>query len=80
MVVSIPMILAIEVGDESVGLNGHLVTEHQNWDFPPTITPDSQKAAKKFGVIYDLVGFVLVNTECHVPSRSEHSSTFHQVT
>ena len=75
MVVSIPIILAIEVGDESVGLNHHLVSEHQNWDFPPTISPDSQKAAKNFGVIYDLVGFVLVNTEgTHFTARySSHN-------
>jgi hypothetical protein len=63
MVVSIPIILSIEVGDESVGLNRHLGSERQNWDFPPTISPDSQNAAKHFDVIYDLVGFVLVNTK-----------------
>jgi hypothetical protein len=75
MVVSIPVILAIEVGDESVGLNHHLVSEHQNWDFPPTISPDSENAAKKFDVIYDLVGFVLINTEgTHFTARySSHN-------
>ena len=75
MVVSIPVILAIEVGDESVGLNRHLVSEHQNWDFPPTISPDSQKAAKNFGIIYDLVGFVLINTKgTHFTARySSHN-------
>lgn len=73
MIVSIPIILAIEVGDESVGLKNH--SEHQNWDFPPTIPPDSQKAAKNFGVIYDLVGFVLINTEgTHFTARySSHN-------
>ena len=77
MVVSIPVILAIEVGDESVGINHHSGSEfeHQNWDFPATITPDSQKDAKKFGVIYDLVGYVLVNTEgTHFTARySSHN-------
>ena len=75
MVVSIPMILAIEVGDESVGLNRRLVSEHQKWDFPPTISPDSENAAKNFGIIYDLVGFVLINTEgTHFTARySSHN-------
>ena len=75
MVVSIPVILAIEIGDESVGSNRHLVSERQNWDFPPTISPDSQKAARIFGVIYDLVGFVLINTEgTHFTARySSHN-------
>jgi len=63
LVVSIPVILAIEVGDESVGLNRHLGSERQYWDFPPTISPDSPNSAKKFGMIYDLVGFTLVNTQ-----------------
>jgi len=63
LVVSIPVILAIEVGDESVGLNRHLGSERQYWDFPPTISPDSPNSAKKFGMIYDLVGFTLVNIQ-----------------
>ena len=63
LVVSIPVILAIEVGDESVGLNHHLGSERQYWNFPPTISPDSTDSAKKFGIIYDLVGFILVNTQ-----------------
>ena len=62
LVVSIPVILAIEVGDESVGLNPILGSEQQHWDFPPTISPDSSDSARKFGMIYDLVGFTLVNT------------------
>ena len=63
LVVSIPVILAIEVGDESVGLNHYLGSERQYWDFPPTISPDSPNSAKKFGMIYDLVGFILINTQ-----------------
>ena len=63
LIVSIPIILAIEVGDESVGLNRHSGSKRQHWDFPPTISPDSKTAAKNFGVIYDLVGFTLVNNE-----------------
>ncbi|KAF8810585.1 hypothetical protein BYT27DRAFT_7209288 [Phlegmacium glaucopus] len=50
LVVSIPVVLAIEV-------------ERKYWDFPATITPDSQNNAKMFGVIYDLIGYVLVNIE-----------------
>lgn len=63
LVISIPVILTIEVGDESVGLNQNFGSERQYWDFPPTITPDSRNSAEKFGIIYDLVGFILVNTE-----------------
>ena len=63
LIVSIPIILAIEVGDESVGLNRHSGSERQDWDFPPTISPDSKTAAKNFGIIYDLVGFTLVNNK-----------------
>jgi len=55
------VVLTIEVGDESVGLNRHLGAERQYWDFPATITPDSQINATKFGAIYDLIGYVLVN-------------------
>lgn len=63
LVVSIPVVLAIEVGDESVGLNRQLASERQYWDFPATITPDSENNAKKFGVIYDLIGYTLVNVQ-----------------
>jgi hypothetical protein len=40
-----------------------LGSERQYWDFPATITPDSEDNAKKFGVIYDLIGYTLVNVE-----------------
>jgi hypothetical protein len=63
LVVSIPVVLAIEVGDETVGLNRQLASERQYWDFPATITPDSENNAKKFGVIYDLIGYTLVNVQ-----------------
>lgn len=62
LVVSIPIILGIEVGDETVKLNNHTThPERQQWDFPPTIFPDPKAAAKNAGIVYDLVGFVLVN-------------------
>ena len=38
LVVSIPVILGIEVGDESVGRNRHRGAKRQHWDFPGTIT------------------------------------------
>jgi hypothetical protein len=56
LILSIPAVFAIEVGDESAGVNRHSGEERQHWDFPATITPDSQINAKKFGVIYDLNG------------------------
>lgn len=46
-----------------MGLNRHSDSERQHWDFPPTISPDSRTAAKNFGIIYDLVGFTLVNSK-----------------
>jgi len=63
LVVSIPVILGIEVGDETAGRNRHRGAKRQHWDFPETITPDSEEAAIEFNIIYDLVGFVLVNTQ-----------------
>ena len=52
------------------GLSQNLGSEQQHWDFPPTITPNSQNFAEKFGIIYDLVGFILVNTEgAHFTAR-----------
>ena len=78
LVISIPVILAIEVGDESLGLNHHLGSERQHWDFPPTISPDSVNSAEKFGLIYDLVGFILINAEeTHFTARyTSHNRKF----
>ena len=60
--VSIHIILCIEVGDKTVKLNNHTThPERQQWDFPLTIFPDPNAAAKNAGIIYDLVGFVLVS-------------------
>jgi len=63
LVVSIPIVLAIEVGDETAGPNRRLGVERQYWDFPATIIPDSQTNAKRFGVVYDLIGYILVSVE-----------------
>ena len=63
LVVSIPVILGIEVGDETAGRNRHRGAKRQHWYFPETITPDSEEVAIDFDLIYDLVGFVLVNTQ-----------------
>lgn len=61
IVVSIPVILAIEIGDERIGQE-----DQQCWDFPPTISPESDASDgtdsdDESGIIYDLVGYVLVN-------------------
>jgi hypothetical protein len=62
LVVSIPIILGNEVGDETVKLNHHTThPERQQWDFPPTIFPNLKAVAKNAEIVYDLVGFVLVN-------------------
>jgi len=60
IVVSLPVILAIEIGDECIGQE-----DQQCWDFPPTISPDSGGAGsdKESVIIYDLVGYVLINYE-----------------
>lgn len=63
LVVSIPVILGIEVGDETAGRNRRCGAKRQHWDFPETITPDSKEAAIEFKIIYDLVGFILVDTQ-----------------
>lgn len=60
--VSIPVILAIEIGDECIGQK-----DQQCWDFPPTISPDTSDGTDsddESGIIYDLIGYVLVNYEC----------------
>ena len=61
--VSIPVILGIEVGNETAGRNWRRGAKRQHWDLPETITPDSKEAAIKFEIIYDLVGFILVDTQ-----------------
>jgi PHD finger protein len=61
IVVSLPVILAIEIGDESIGKE-----DQQHWDFPPTINPEAiplADAGDKSGIIYDLVGYILINDE-----------------
>ena len=62
IVVSIPVILAIEIGDERIGQE-----DQQCWDFPPTISPgtsDETDSDDESEIIYDLVGYVLINYEC----------------
>ena len=65
LVISIPVILGIEVGDETIGLNrrSETVAKQPHWHFPQTIEPDSKEAARDFGVVYDLIGFILINME-----------------
>jgi hypothetical protein len=56
IVVSLPVILAIEIGDECIGQE-----DQQHWDFPPTINPQADSDGDKSGIIYDLVGYILIN-------------------
>lgn len=56
IVVSLPVILAIEIGDECIGQE-----DQQHWDFPPTINPEAGSDSDKPGIIYDLVGYILIN-------------------
>ena len=58
IIVSLPVILAIEIGDESIGQDNQ-----QHWDFPPIIHPDAGSNSDESGIIYDLVGYVLINGE-----------------
>ena len=58
IVVSIPVVLAIEIGDECIGQE-----DQQHWDFPPTINPEAGADGDKSGIIYDLVGYILINNE-----------------
>lgn len=60
IVVSLPVILAIEIGDECSGREGQ-----QRWEFPPTINPEAGSDGDKplAGIIYDLVGYILINNE-----------------
>jgi hypothetical protein len=58
IVVSLPVILAIEIGDECVGQENQ-----QHWDFPSTINPEagSGNDMSESGVIYDIVGYILID-------------------
>ena len=59
IVVSLPVILAIEIGDECIGQED----QQDCWDFPPTINPEAGSDGDKSGIIYDLVGYILINNE-----------------
>ena len=58
IVVSIPVILGIEIGDERIGQE-----DQQHWDFPPTIIPQAGSDGIEFGIIYNLVGYILINND-----------------
>jgi hypothetical protein len=58
IIVSLPVILAIEIGDECIGEENQ-----QHWDFPATINPLDSSDHDNSGIIYDLVGYILVNNE-----------------
>ena len=63
IVVSIPVILAIEIGDECIGQEDQ---QHWNVNFPPTINPEAGSDGDEYGlygIIYDLVGYILINYE-----------------
>lgn len=62
LVVSLPLLYSVEVGNEHVACQD-LTQELQIWDFPPTLTPDSNVLAESHGLIYDLVGLALTNLE-----------------
>ncbi|KAF8069336.1 hypothetical protein FPV67DRAFT_1415419, partial [Lyophyllum atratum] len=67
LVISLPVVLAIEIGDESLHDDN---IETQSWKYPSTITPHSKAAAEDDGLVYDLIGFALVNrAESHFTAR-----------
>ena len=37
------------------------VAKQPHWNFPQTIEPDSEEAARDFGVVYNLIAFILIN-------------------
>lgn len=63
--VSLPVVLVIKIGDECIGQE-----DQQHWDFPPTISPGGFSLDEESGIIYDLVGYFLVNYKCsHFTAR-----------
>ena len=58
IIVSLPIVLAIEIGDECIGQE-----DQQHWDFPATINPLVNSDGDNSGIIYDIVGYILVNDE-----------------
>lgn len=58
LIISIPIILSVEVSD------------HDSWDFPSSIYPDTKATTMKHGLVYDLIGLVLFNpTLAHFTAR-----------
>ena len=62
LVVSLPLLYTFEIGDERIACQD-ATQDLQVWDFPRTLTPDSDFSAKNHGLIYDLVGLALINLE-----------------
>lgn len=54
-VVSIPIMLVLEIGDDH--------DAHNTWNFPETIRPLSQEAEKTDGLIYEIVGRVFYSAQ-----------------
>jgi len=60
LVISLPLLYSVEVGNERIACQD-LTQDLQIWDFPPTLTPDSDLLAASHRLIYDLVGVALTN-------------------
>jgi hypothetical protein len=71
IVVSLPVMLVIELGDES--LSGSNVTNANDmiWDFPKTLSSSREQATDEENVTYDLVGLALI----HPSTSTAHFTT-----
>ena len=61
LVFSVPILFILDISSSRIA-----ETMEQEWDFPASLFPGSQREAREHGVQYDLVGFSLYN------SRSKH--------
>jgi hypothetical protein len=77
LVLSLPILLVIELGNES-SLTGGYKDEIPIWDIAPTLTVLTKSAAEKDGLIHDLVGLALIgHSGTHFIAR--HASRDHSV-
>jgi hypothetical protein len=71
IVVSLPVMLVIEVGDESLSDSNVTNANDMIWDFPKTLSSSREQATNEENVTYDLVGLALI----HPSTSTAHFTT-----
>ena len=71
IVVSLPMMLVIEVGDESFSGSAVANANDMIWDFPKTLSSSTEHTTDQENITYDLVGLALI----HPSTSTAHFTT-----